>query len=70
PRISRMARDLLAVPGKGFSVSCNLVTVRRTRLGNKTIEACMCLKCWDWSGEPNDGMSDEVEESDAEEASC
>ncbi|KAK9372119.1 uncharacterized protein V1513DRAFT_427867 [Lipomyces chichibuensis] len=39
-----------------------------SRLGDKTIEACMCLKGWDWSSEPKD--ADEVEESDGEDAAA
>ncbi|KAK9323777.1 hypothetical protein V1517DRAFT_86854 [Lipomyces orientalis] len=32
--------------------------------------ACSSMKSWDWSREANDGMSEEIEESDAEEAAA
>jgi len=59
PRLSKMARDFLAIPSTSvpseqcFSISKNLITNQRNRLAGKTVRACMCLKSW-WSGLLND----------------
>ena len=59
PRLSKMARDFLAIPSTSvpseqcFSISKNLITNQRNRLAGKTVRACMCLKSW-WSGPLND----------------
>jgi hypothetical protein len=52
PRLSKMARDFLAIPSTSvpseqcFSTSKNLITDKRNRLAGKTVRACMCLRSW------------------------
>lgn len=49
PSLSRMARDYLSIAGtseRAFSGGRRLITDTRSRLGEKTIRACMCLKSW------------------------
>ncbi|ODQ73441.1 hypothetical protein LIPSTDRAFT_103977 [Lipomyces starkeyi NRRL Y-11557] len=72
PRIAGMARDFLAIPASSvpservFSIGGNLITAKRTRLGDKTIEASMCLKSWGWAGP----VPEEQNDSDTEEAAA
>jgi len=55
PRLSKMARDFLAIPSTSvsseqcFSISKNLITNQRNRLAGKTVRAYMYLKSW-WLG--------------------
>jgi len=52
PRLSRMARDYLAVPStstpaeRAFSKGADLVHVKRASLSPETIGSCMCLQSW------------------------
>lgn len=52
PRLSKMARDYLAIPSTSvpseqcFSTGKNLITDKRNRLAGKTVRACMCLRSW------------------------
>lgn len=52
PNLSRMARDYLCIAGtsapseRAFSGGRRLISDTRSRLGENTIRACMCLKSW------------------------
>jgi hypothetical protein len=52
PRLSRMARDYLAVPStsapaeRAFSKGSDLVSAKRASLSAESIRACMCLQSW------------------------
>ena len=52
PTLARMARDYLAIPATSasserlFSSGKLLITDNRNSLGEYTIEAVECLKCW------------------------
>lgn len=52
PRLSRMARDYLAIPAtsasseRSFSVGRHLLGLYRHRLRSQTMEACVCLRSW------------------------
>lgn len=52
PQLQKLAFHILSIPAtsvpseQAFSKSGNLITKRRNRLGNKTIQASMCLASW------------------------
>ena len=87
PDLSKMARDYLGIPGtstpseRRFSAGEGLITKKRTRLAEKTVQASMCLHDWwvrtsiaerrkNWLEEqledPQDVAPDVEEESDME----
>lgn len=52
PVLSKVARDLLAIPGssasseRAFSAGGNMITKKRASLGTKTVQAAQCLRSW------------------------
>ena len=52
PVLTRIARDYICIPStsvpseQAFSKSGELVSKKRNRLGDNSIEACMCLNSW------------------------
>jgi hypothetical protein len=52
PLLEKMARDYICIPAtsvpseQAFSKSGELINKKRNRLGDRAIEACMCLNSW------------------------
>ena len=52
PVLSKIAKNYICIPAtsvpseQAFSKSGELINIRRNRLGDSSIEACMCLNSW------------------------